>query len=101
MSTDEQNSQKDLEMASDASPGQLLQAGRLKADLSVEEAADHLKLPEFYILAIESNEFEKLPGLVLLGDMSEAMPGFCNWMAMNWWSTLIVSPGTAVPKRLV
>ncbi|KEQ12095.1 helix-turn-helix domain-containing protein [Endozoicomonas numazuensis] len=64
MSTDERNSQKGQETASEASPGQVLEAARLKTGLSVEEAADRLKVPESYILAIEHNEFEKLPGLV-------------------------------------
>ncbi|WP_422475662.1 helix-turn-helix domain-containing protein [Endozoicomonas sp. ALB032] len=64
MSTDEQNSQEDQEEASAVAPGQLLSAGRQKAGLSIGETADLLKLPESYILALESNEFETLPGLV-------------------------------------
>ncbi|WOG25850.1 RodZ domain-containing protein [Endozoicomonas sp. 8E] len=64
MSTDEQNSLEDQEEASAVTPGQLLSAGRQKAGLSIDEAADRLKLPESYILALESNEFETLPGLV-------------------------------------
>ncbi|MGI9279313.1 MAG: helix-turn-helix domain-containing protein [Endozoicomonas sp.] len=64
MSTDEQNNQEGLGMAAKASPGQVLQSARLKAGLSVEEAADRLKVPESYILAIEGNDFEKLPGVV-------------------------------------
>lgn len=64
MNTDEQNSEEGLEADADHSPGRLLQSGRHKAGLSVEEVADRLKVPESYILAIESNEFEALPGLV-------------------------------------
>lgn len=64
MSTDEQNSQEEREESSAVTPGQLLTAGRQKAGLSIDEAADRLKLPESYILALESNEFETLPGLV-------------------------------------
>ncbi|WP_062268796.1 helix-turn-helix domain-containing protein [Endozoicomonas arenosclerae] len=64
MSTDKQINQEGLESSSGASPGEVLLAARQKAGLSVEQAADQLKVPESYILAIESNDFEKLPGLV-------------------------------------
>jgi len=45
-------------------PGEVLQAERLRRDLTEKEVADKLHITMHYVRAIESNKFEKLPGAV-------------------------------------
>jgi len=52
------------ETAETLTPGAVLQAERLRRELSEKQVADKLHITMHYVRAIEANKFEKLPGAV-------------------------------------
>ncbi|MRI35068.1 hypothetical protein EOPP23_19035 [Endozoicomonas sp. OPT23] len=64
------SSEQSAEQQSEASatgqqkPGDFLRQAREKAGLSIADIADRMKLPESYIIDIESSDYSRLPGLV-------------------------------------
>lgn len=66
LAADEQETQKRPELSVVPTAGSILQAARLQAGLSVEQVAEQLKLSLRQVNALEANQFEVLPTMVIV-----------------------------------
>ncbi len=66
LATEEQESNKRPELSVVPTTGSVLQAARLQAGLSVEQVSEQLKLSLRQVNALENNQFDQLPAMVIV-----------------------------------